>query len=137
MPATSVGAAAIVIIFGMAWVKMHPLLKIITAAACDKAKQWQRAVQLLEGMEAAGVKPNEYHFSSAIAACAKCNQTDAAMRLPVSGIYKIKGVGDVIAGRVEQGMVKPGEEVPCFCAFLQACCELCLFVQSEGIETMA
>merc|ERR1719262_432924 len=36
---------------------------------------------------------------------------DAAMRLPVSGIYKIKGVGDVIAGRVEQGMVKPGEEV--------------------------
>jgi len=36
---------------------------------------------------------------------------DAAMRLPVSGIYKIKGVGDVIAGRVEQGCVKPGEEV--------------------------
>jgi elongation factor 1-alpha len=37
--------------------------------------------------------------------------TEAAMRLPVSGIYKIKGVGDVIAGRVEQGVVKPGEEV--------------------------
>merc|ERR1711900_155256 len=36
---------------------------------------------------------------------------DAAMRLPVSGIYKIKGVGDVVAGRVEQGCVKPGEEV--------------------------
>ena len=36
---------------------------------------------------------------------------EAAMRLPVSGIYKIKGVGDVVAGRVEQGMVKPGEEV--------------------------
>merc|ERR1739848_569037 len=27
------------------------------------------------------------------------------------GIYKIKGVGDVLAGRVEQGVVKPGEEV--------------------------
>ena len=26
----------------------------------------------------------------------------AAMRMPVSGIYKIKGVGDVIAGRIEQ-----------------------------------
>ena len=38
---------------------------------------------------------------------------DSAMRLPVSGIYKIKGVGDVVAGRVEQGTVKPGEEV-CF-----------------------
>merc|ERR1719352_2122923 len=31
--------------------------------------------------------------------------------MPVSGIYKIKGVGDVLAGRVEQGIVKPGEEV--------------------------
>jgi len=38
---------------------------------------------------------------------------DAAMRLPISGIYKIKGVGDVLAGRVEQGLVKPNEEV-CF-----------------------
>jgi len=36
---------------------------------------------------------------------------DAPMRMPVSGIYKIKGVGDVLAGRVEQGVVKPGEEV--------------------------
>merc|ERR1719246_284526 len=34
-----------------------------------------------------------------------------SMRMPVSGIYKIKGVGDVLAGRVEQGVVKPGEEV--------------------------
>ena len=37
--------------------------------------------------------------------------SEAVLRLPVSGIYKIKGVGDVITGRVEQGMVKPGEEV--------------------------
>jgi len=37
--------------------------------------------------------------------------TSAAMRMPISGIYKIKGVGDVLAGRVEQGIVKPGEEV--------------------------
>merc|ERR1711879_31058 len=28
---------------------------------------------------------------------------DAPMRMPISGIYKIKGVGDVLAGRVEQG----------------------------------
>jgi len=33
------------------------------------------------------------------------------MRMPVSGIYKIKGVGDVLAGRVEQGVVKCNEEV--------------------------
>jgi len=38
------------------------------------------------------------------------NET-SPMRMPVSGIYKIKGVGDVIAGRVEQGIIKPNEEV--------------------------
>merc|ERR1711871_393412 len=37
--------------------------------------------------------------------------TSAPMRMPISGIYKIKGVGDVLAGRVEQGVVKPGEDV--------------------------
>ena len=37
--------------------------------------------------------------------------TGKPMRLPLSGIYKIKGVGDVLAGRVEQGVVKPNEEV--------------------------
>jgi elongation factor 1-alpha len=38
----------------------------------------------------------------------------AVLRMPVSGIYKIKGVGDVITGRLEQGTVKPGDE----CIFL-------------------
>jgi elongation factor 1-alpha len=33
------------------------------------------------------------------------------MRVPLSGVYKIKGVGDVLTGRVEQGSVKPGNEV--------------------------
>jgi elongation factor 1-alpha len=38
-------------------------------------------------------------------------ETDKPMRCPISGIYKIKGVGDVLAGRVEQGLVNPGEDV--------------------------
>lgn len=37
--------------------------------------------------------------------------TETALRMPVSGIYKIKGVGDVITGRVEQGTLKPGVAV--------------------------
>lgn len=37
--------------------------------------------------------------------------TDKPMRTPISGVFKIKGVGDVLTGRVEQGLVKPGEEV--------------------------
>jgi elongation factor 1-alpha len=34
-----------------------------------------------------------------------------AFRVPVSGVYKIKGVGDVITGCVEQGRVMPNDEV--------------------------
>jgi elongation factor 1-alpha len=36
---------------------------------------------------------------------------DTPLRAPVSGVYKIKGVGDVITARVEQGKVQPGDEV--------------------------
>jgi elongation factor 1-alpha len=36
---------------------------------------------------------------------------DKPFRMPVSGVYKIKGVGDVITGRVEQGVIKPGVDV--------------------------
>merc|ERR1711899_498840 len=32
-------------------------------------------------------------------------------RMPVSGVYKIKGVGDVITGRIEQGTLKPNLQV--------------------------
>jgi elongation factor 1-alpha len=39
---------------------------------------------------------------------------DKDMRMPVSGVYKIKGVGDVITGRVEQGIVNVGDQ----CVFL-------------------
>lgn len=37
--------------------------------------------------------------------------TSSKTRMPVSGVYKIKGVGDVITGRVEQGTVKPEDQV--------------------------
>jgi len=37
--------------------------------------------------------------------------TKCVARTPISGIYKIKGIGDVLTGRVEQGIVKPGEDV--------------------------
>merc|ERR1711973_5961 len=37
--------------------------------------------------------------------------TKKPFRMPVSGVYKIKGVGDVITGRIEQGQLKPNEMV--------------------------
>ena len=29
-------------------------------------------------------------------------------RMPISAVHRIRGVGDVMAGRVEQGVIKPG-----------------------------
>jgi len=37
--------------------------------------------------------------------------TNKPMRTPISGVYKISGIGDVLTGRVEQGSVRPGDEV--------------------------
>ncbi len=34
---------------------------------------------------------------------------DKPLRVPINGIYKIKGVGDVITGRVEQGIISAGD----------------------------
>ena len=36
---------------------------------------------------------------------------DKLVRVPVNGVYKINGVGDVITGRVEQGIVRPNDIV--------------------------
>jgi len=36
---------------------------------------------------------------------------DKPFRMPVSGVLKIKGVGDVITGRIEQGTLKKGSEI--------------------------
>ncbi len=38
-------------------------------------------------------------------------ENDKPMRLPISGVYNIKGAGDVLTGRVEQGTVRPNEMV--------------------------
>jgi elongation factor 1-alpha len=38
-------------------------------------------------------------------------EPNAPLRLPISNIYNIKGVGQIICGRVEQGTVRPGDVV--------------------------
>lgn len=37
--------------------------------------------------------------------------SSAAMRTPLSGIYNIRGIGSVLTGRVEHGVVRPNDEV--------------------------
>lgn len=36
---------------------------------------------------------------------------DKPLRAPISAVYNIKGIGQVYASRIEQGVVKPGDEV--------------------------
>merc|ERR1712137_909707 len=36
---------------------------------------------------------------------------DAPLRLPVSNVYNIKGVGQIYAGTIEQGTLRPGDIV--------------------------
>ena len=38
-------------------------------------------------------------------------QTDKPMRVPISGVFNKKGTGDILTGRVEQGICTPGSEV--------------------------
>ena len=37
--------------------------------------------------------------------------TEGALRMPVSGIYRIKGVGVIITGRIERGVLRPNDIV--------------------------
>jgi elongation factor 1-alpha len=38
-------------------------------------------------------------------------KVDAPLRVPISSVYKVQGIGDVVAGRVEQGTLKTEDEV--------------------------
>jgi len=38
-------------------------------------------------------------------------EPDAVLRLPISNIYNIKGVGQIICGTVEQGTIRPGDVI--------------------------
>ncbi len=69
-----------------------------------------------QGVDVTGEDKNKYHIDKMLDALNDMfrppgrNET-APMRMPVSGVYKIKGVGDVLAGRIEQGIVNPEKGV--------------------------
>jgi elongation factor 1-alpha len=75
----------------------------------DKMAWWK-------GMDVEVTKDEKVHIDTLLDALDKMvrippRARDALLRVPISGVYKIKGVGDVLTGRVEQGVVKPGDEV--------------------------
>ncbi|CAJ1346417.1 unnamed protein product [Effrenium voratum] len=61
----------------------RPDLAIFNAAisACDKALQWERAIQLLSKLEGLQLTPNHITFSSVISACARARAWEEAVSL--------------------------------------------------------
>jgi pentatricopeptide repeat protein len=49
--------------------------------ACERAGQWEKAVNLLNKMPSAGVPRSAYAYNFAISACAKAGHTDKALEL--------------------------------------------------------
>merc|ERR1712167_415198 len=72
-----------------------------------------------KGMEVESVDGSKVHVKTLLDCLENMvkppkRDSSGAMRVPLSGVYKIKGVGDVLTGRVEQGKVSPGDA----CIFL-------------------
>ncbi len=57
----------------------------------------QQGVTLLDALEKLAKPPKR--------------NVEGKVRIPINGVYKIKGVGDVITGRVEQGVIRPNDIV--------------------------
>jgi len=71
---------------------------------------WWKGVDV-KNLEGKTVHIDTLHDALEDMVCQPPRPVDKPLRMPVSGIYKIKGCGDVITGRLEQGTTKPGDEV--------------------------
>jgi len=69
-----------------------------------------------EGQEVTGLTGNKVRINTLVDALNNFvvnppRNFDAPLRVPISGVYNIKGAGTILTGRIEQGTVKPGDEV--------------------------
>ncbi len=74
---------------------------------------WWTGVDIQAPERPHGVKVHVHTLLDALEkmVCLPVPYSEAAMRLNITGVYRIKGTGDVLTGRVEQGTVKPGTVV--------------------------
>lgn len=68
------------------------------------------------GCDVTNMKGEKVHVDTLLDALEKMvvlpeRNPDAALRVPISGVYKIKGTGDVLTGRIEQGKLETGRDV--------------------------
>ena len=59
----------------------HKISFSAAISACEKGQQWQRALQLMEGMQARSVQPNVISYNAAISACGKGQQWQWVLQL--------------------------------------------------------
>jgi len=57
-----------------------------------------------------------------------------SFRMPVSGVYKIKGVGDVITGRIEQGVLKPNDQLAFAPSAISGCKAFSIEMHHKNVE---
>jgi elongation factor 1-alpha len=74
----------------------------------DNMKWWNGQVVKISKKEELKIETLLHAFNDMVRVPVR--NADKPLRMPVNGVYKIKGVGDVITGRIEQGVVKPGQQ---------------------------
>jgi elongation factor 1-alpha len=77
----------------------------------SKNMPWWKGVDVKSDKDSAPVTVITLHDALDKFAKLPKRNVDGPLRIPVSGVHNIKGVGVVITGRVEQGTARPGQEV--------------------------
>jgi elongation factor 1-alpha len=74
---------------------------------------WWKGAELVLGAKGKEEKVTIYTLKDALDKYVSipARPKDKPFRMPVSAVLSIKGVGSVVTGRVEQGILKPGQEV--------------------------
>ena len=78
---------------------------------------WWNGVDV-KNLEGKSVHINCLHDALENMVCQPPRPVDKPLRMPVSGVFKIKGVGDVITGRLEQGTTKLVMKLPLYLLIL-------------------
>ena len=67
-------------------------------SACEKGGQWQRALEVLEGMPQRAQKPDVISYTAAMSACDKGGQTPHLLREAVAWHVNLEERGHMLKG---------------------------------------
>ena len=82
--------------------------------SCEKSADWSAALQVLDDMKAAGVRPNVVCYNAAISACEKARQCDRALELLEELEHLLHTLPDVISYNAAISACEKGFPPVCF-----------------------